>query len=92
MIASGSLGILMVKALALDRLIIEMPSKTLINNNEQPNGCIPLVLEIDKFCKLSTSGIFCHRGNVMKMGNIAPRVGIEPTSLAIRASVLSLKH
>ena len=27
---------------------------------------------------------------VMKMGNIAPRVGIEPTSLAFRTSVLTI--
>ena len=28
----------------------------------------------------------------MKMGNIVPRVGIKPTSLAFRASVLTLHH
>ena len=29
---------------------------------------------------------------VMKMGNTVPRVGLEPTSLAFWASVLSLHH
>ena len=29
---------------------------------------------------------------VMKMGNIIPRVGIKPTSLAFSASVLQLHH
>ena len=29
---------------------------------------------------------------VMKMGNIVPRVGLEPTSVAFRASVLPLHH
>ena len=29
---------------------------------------------------------------VMKIGNIVPRVGIEPRSLAFRASVLPLHH
>ena len=29
---------------------------------------------------------------VMKMGNIVPTVGIEPTSLAFRVSVLPLNH
>ena len=30
--------------------------------------------------------------HVMKMGNTVPRVGIEPTSLSLWASVLSLHH
>ena len=30
--------------------------------------------------------------SVMKMGNILPRLGLEPTSLAFRASVLPLQH
>ena len=29
---------------------------------------------------------------VTKMGNIVPKVGLEPTSLAFRASVLPLLH
>ena len=29
---------------------------------------------------------------VMKMGNTVPRAGLEPTSLAFRASVLHLHH
>ena len=39
----------------------------------------------------------CYRINecvmgVMKMGNIVPRAGFKPTSLAFRASVLTLHH
>ena len=30
--------------------------------------------------------------DVMKMGNIVPRAGLEPTSLHIQASVLPLHH
>ena len=47
-------------------------------------------LKNDTFLLLSEYNKECIVVGVMKMGNIVPREGIEPTSLAFRASVLTI--
>ena len=41
---------------------------------------------------LATDTVEHYVMGVMKMGNIVPRAGLEPTSLAFQASVLPLHH
>ena len=46
----------------------------------------------DQFVITSFGGHENSVVGVMKMGNIVPRLGFEPTSLALQASVLPLHH